>query len=247
LNADTDVEDLILQAAELYKLFVDEDKTIIEAFQSAFDQFIEDVKAYYGDTQAVSETKLLHELDKTELKMQLQIQKAEKKEQIENKKQATIQFVNAQKELNKIKNQIALAQLQLDGDDENLEILKSFELNLLKQTLFFTAQVDGESVSPQLLRSINDWAESEIQNYHKKNDGNGNSNGNDDKSNKGKGNSGNSGNGNSGNDNSNSGNDNSGNGNSSNKDKDDDDDDDDDDDKDEKKDKKKKDKDDDDD
>jgi len=186
LNSDTDVEYSISQAAELHILFAHEDKIIKQAFQSAFKQFNKEAKAYYGDTQAVSETKLLRELDKTELKMQLQIQKAEKKEQIENKKQATIQFVNTQKELQKIKNQIAIAKLQLDGDNENLEILKSFELNLLKQTLFFTAQVDGEKVSPQLLNSINDWAKSEIENNHKKNDGNNGNTGSNGKSDSGR-------------------------------------------------------------
>jgi len=212
LNADTDVEDLILQAAELYKLFVDEDKTIIEAFQSAFDQFIKDVKAYYGDTNAVSETKLLHELDKAALKIQLQINKAEKEEQVINKIQSTIQFVNAQGQLQKIKNQIGIEKLKFEEDNENLEILKLFELDLLKKTLIFTAKIDGEKVSPELLESIKKWADGEVEEYHKKNDGNNNSNDNNGKSNKGKGNSGNSGSGNSGNSGSgNSGNSGSGN------------------------------------
>ena len=133
--------------------------------------------------------------------MQIQILKAEKKEAIEDKKQATIQFVNAQKELNKIKNQIALENLKLEGDNNNLEILKLFELDLLKQTLFFTAQVDGEKVSPELLRDIKNWAEGEIENNHKKNDGNNGNTGSNGKSDsKGnKGNSGNSGSSNSGN------------------------------------------------
>ena len=175
LNADSDVGDMISEAAQLHKLFEYEDKSIKEAFQSAFKQFNKDVKAYYGDTQAVSETKLLHELDKTALKIQLQINKAEKEEQIKDKIQSAIQFTNAQEELQKIKNQIGLEKHHHETDNERLEALEAFELNLLKQTLFFTAKADGEDVSPELLESINEWAEEEIE-ENKNNSGSGSSN-----------------------------------------------------------------------
>jgi len=173
LNSDTDVEYSISQAAQLHKLFTHEDKTTKKAFQSVFNQFNKDVKAFYGDTQVVSEKFILHELDKTALKLQIQISKAEKEEQFKNKIQSAIQFVNAQKELQKIKNQIGIEKLKFEEDNENLEALKAFEFILLKQTLIFTAKSDGEKITPELLKSIQKWAEEEIEENH--NDGNGNS------------------------------------------------------------------------
>ncbi|MFB5611508.1 MAG: NosD domain-containing protein, partial [Nitrosopumilaceae archaeon] len=167
-------ENSISEAAELHKLFVNEDKVIKQAFQSAFKQFNKDVKAYYGNTQVVSEKVLLHELDKTLLKIQIQINQAEKEEQVQDKIQSVIQFVNTQNELQKVKNQIALEKLKFEDDSEELNELKLFELELLKQTLFFTAKIDGDKISPDLLRTINEWAENEIAEQHKKNDGNNN-------------------------------------------------------------------------
>jgi len=207
LDTDSDVEQSISQAAELHELFAHEDKMTKKLFQSAFTQFNKDVKAYYGETQAVSEKILLNELDKTAIKIQIQISKAEKAEQVKNKIQSAIQFVNAQEELQKIKNQIGIEKLKFKEDNETLEALKLNELHLLKKTLFFTAKIDGEKVSPELLKSIKKQAEEEVEVNHKKNDGNNNSN-DDGKSNKGKGNSGKGG-GNSG-----KGSDNSGKGNS---------------------------------
>ncbi len=169
LNSDTDVEHSISQAAQLHILFEHEEKYVKKAFQSAFKQFNIEAKAYYGDTQVVSEKFLLHELDKTELKLQLQINKAEKKEQIKNKIQSAIQFVNAQEKLQKIKNQIAIEKLKFESDNKRLEALEGFEFSLLKQTLIFTAKSDGEEITPELLKSIQKWAE---ENH---NDGNGNS------------------------------------------------------------------------
>jgi len=172
LNADSDLGNMISEAAQLHELFVNEDKTIKEAFQSAFKQFNREVKAYYGDTQAVSETKLLHELDKTALKIQIQISQAEKEEQTKNQIQSAIQFVTAQEELQKIKNQIGIEKYQYKTDNKRLEALETFELDLLKQTLFFTAKADGETITPQLLKDIQKWADEKEQN---RNDGNGNS------------------------------------------------------------------------
>jgi parallel beta-helix repeat protein len=159
LNADSDLGNMISEAAQLHELFVNEDKTIKKAFQSAFKQFNKDVKAYYGDTQAVSETKLLNKLDKTALKIQIQISKAEKEEQTKNKIQSAIQFVNAQEELQKIKNQIGIEKYQYKTDNERLESLKAFELDLLKHTLFFTAKADGEEITHELLKDIQNWAD----------------------------------------------------------------------------------------
>ncbi|HEU04669.1 MAG TPA: hypothetical protein ENH95_06115 [Nitrosopumilus sp.] len=191
LNADSDVGDLILQAADLYKLFEYEDINIKLAFQSVFNQFIKDVEAFYGDTLTVSEKFILHELNKAAIKMQIQINKAENEEQLQNKIQSTIQFVNAQEQLQKIKNQIGIEKNRFVMDNERLEDLKLFELDLLKQTLLFTAKIDGETITPKLLKDIETWAEEKIKENHKKNDGNGNSNDDDDgKSNKGKSNSG---------------------------------------------------------
>jgi len=137
----------------------------------------------------------------------LQINKAEKKEQIKNKIQSAIQFVNAQEELQKIKNQIGIEKLKFESDNKRLEALEAFEFSLLKQTLFFTAKADGEKITPELLVDIQKWADEKVEENRKKNDGNNNSNDNNGKSNKGKGNSG----GNNGNGNGNSGNGNSGN------------------------------------
>ena len=99
----------------------------------------------------------------------MQINKAEKKEQIKNKIQSTIQFVTAQEELQKIKNQIAIEKLKFNSDNKRLEALEGFEFSLLKQTLIFTAKADGEKITPELLKDIQKWAE---ENH---NDGNGNS------------------------------------------------------------------------
>jgi hypothetical protein len=148
----------------------------------------------------------------------LQISKAEKDEQLKNKIQSTKQFLNAQEELQKIKNLIDIENhWKFKQDKETLEDLKLHELDLQKKTLLFTAKVNGEKVSQELIKSIKKWAEEKVQENHKKNDGNNNSN-DDDKSNKGKGNSGkgsdNSGKGNSGKGNSGKGSDNSGKGNS---------------------------------
>ncbi len=172
LNSDTNIEYSISQAAQLHELFTHEDKTIKKAFQSVFNQFNKDVKAFYGDTQVVSEKFILHELDKTALKLQIQISKAEKEEQITNKIQSTIQFVIAQEKLQKIKNQIGIEKLKFEEDNENLETLKLFEFDLLKQTLIFTAKSNGEKITPDLLKSINKWAEEKVEENH--NDGNGN-------------------------------------------------------------------------
>jgi len=212
LDSDSNIEHSISKAAELHELFAHEDKMTKKLFQSAFTQFNKDVKAYYGDTQAVSEKTLLNELDKTAIKIQIQIIKAEKAEQVKNKIQSSIQFVNAQEEFQKIKNQIGIEKLKFEEDNETLEDLKVYELHLLKKTLFFTAKIDGEKVSSELLKSIKKQAEEEVEENHKKNDGNNNSN-DDGKSNKGKGNSGNGG-GNSGKGSDNSGKGNSGKGNS---------------------------------
>jgi len=159
LNPDSDVRDSISEAAQLHKLFVHEDKTTKKAFKSVFNQFNNDVKAFYVDTQVVSEKFILHELDKAAIKIQIQINKAEKDEQIRNKMQSAIQFVNSQEELQKIKNQIGIEKLKFEADNKRLEALEVFELNLLKQTLFFTAKIDDEKVSPELLKSIKKWAD----------------------------------------------------------------------------------------
>jgi len=173
LHSDTNIEYSISQAAQLHELFTHEDKTIKKAFQSVFNQFNKDVKAFYGDTQVVSEKFILHELDKTVLKLQIQISKAEKEEQIKNKIQSTIQFVIAKEKLQKINNQIGIEKLKFEEDNENLETLKLFEFDLLKQTLIFTAKSDGEKITPDLLKSINKWAKEKVEENH--NDGNGNS------------------------------------------------------------------------
>jgi hypothetical protein len=196
----------ISKAAELHKLFAHEDKTTKKIYQSAFTQFNEDVKAFYGDAPRFAEKSILFDLDKAALKIKVQISKAEKDEQLKDKIQSTKQFLKAQKELLKIKNQIVIEKnLKYKEDKEKIDALKLQELGLLKQTLFFTAKIDGEKSSPELLKSIKKQAEEKVEKNHKKNEGNNNSN-DDSKSNKGKGNSGkgsdNSGKGNSGKDNS---------------------------------------------
>jgi len=213
LDSDSNAGQSISKAAKLHKLFAHEDKMTKKLFQSAFTQFNKDVKAFYGETQEVSEKILLNELDKTAIKIQIQVSKAEKADQVKNKIQSAIQFVNAQEELQKIKNQIGIEKLKFEEGNETLEALKLHELHLLKQTLFFTAKIDGEKISQELLKSIKNGAEEEVEENHKKNDGNNNSNGNGN----GNGNSGNGnsdGKGNSGN--SGKGSDNSGKGNSGN-------------------------------
>jgi len=185
LNADSDVGNMISEAAQLHKLFTHEDKTTKKAFQSVFTQFNKDVKAFYGDTQVVSEKIILHELDKAALKIQIQINKAEKDELIKNKIQSAIQFVNTQKELQKIKNQIGIEKLKFEADNKKLEALKAFELSLLQQTLIFMAKSDGKEITPELLKDIQKWADEKVEENH--NDGNGNSGDNNAGGNSGKG------------------------------------------------------------
>jgi len=203
LDSDSNIEHSISKAAELHELFAHEDKMTKKLFQSAFTQFNKDVKAYYGDTPVFAEKSILYDLDKAALKIQMQISKAEKDEQLKNKIQSTRQFLNAQEELQKIKNQIFWEKQKYDKqDEEKLEDLKLHELDLLKKTILFTAKVNGEKVSPELIKSIKKQSEEEVEKNHKKNDGNNNSN-DEGKSNKGKGNNGkgsdNNGKGNSGN------------------------------------------------
>jgi len=203
LDSVSNIEHSISKAAELHELFAHEDKMTKKLFQSAFTQFNKDVKAYYGDDLVVSEKSILYDLDKAALKIQLQISKAEKDEQLKNKIQSTRQFLNAQEELQKIKNQIDIENhWKFKQDKETLEALKLHELDLQKKTLLFTAKVNGEKVSPELIKSIKKGAEEKVEENHKKNDGNNNSN-DEGKSNKGKGNNGkgsdNNGKGNSGN------------------------------------------------
>jgi parallel beta-helix repeat protein len=189
LDSDSNAGESISKAAKLHQLFAHEDKTTKKLFQTAFTQFNHDVKAYYGDTQEVSGKSILNDLDKAALKIKMQISKAEKDEQVKNKIQSAVQFVNTQKELNKIKNQIGLEKLKFENDNETLEDLKLKELHLLKKTLLFTAKMDGKKVSPELFKSIKKQANVEVEENHQKNDGNNNSN-DDSKSNNGKGNSG---------------------------------------------------------
>ncbi|MFB5631520.1 MAG: hypothetical protein ACE5RN_08015, partial [Nitrosopumilaceae archaeon] len=204
LDDDSNVSHSISQAADLHKLFADEDKTTKKLFQSAFTQFNKDVKAYYGENPGFAEKSILNDLGKSALKIQMQIDKAEKDEQVKNKIQATKQFLNAQEELQNIKNQIFWEKQKYDkADAEKLEVLKLHELDLLKKTLHFTAKVKGEKVSPEMIKSIKKTAENEVEKNHKKNDINKKLN-DDDKSNKGKENKGKS----------NSGKDNNGKGNS---------------------------------
>ncbi len=188
LNADSDVGYMISEAAQLHELFTHEDRTIKKAFQSVFNQFNKDVKAFYGDTQVISEKFVLHELDKTALKLQIQINKAERDEQIKNKIQSAIQFVAAQEKLQKIKNQIGIEKLKFEEDNKKLEDLKLFELDLLKQTLIFTAKSDGKAITPELLKSIQKWADEKVEENY--NDENSNSGKDGDNSGKGGGNSG---------------------------------------------------------
>ena len=175
MNSDLNVGEAISQAAQLHELFTYEDKTTKKAFQSAFKQFNKDVKAFYGKTQAVSEKIILHELDKAAIKIQIQINKAEKDEQIINKIQSAIQFVKTQEKLQKIKNQIGIEKLKFESDNKRLEALKVFELNLLKQTLIFTAKSDGEKITPELLKDIQKWADEKVEENHENNSGKGNS------------------------------------------------------------------------
>ena len=188
LDDDSNVGNSISKAADLHKLFAHEDKSTKKLFQSAFAQFSEDVKEYYGDDLGFAEKFIIRDLDKAALKLQNQIDKDEIEDELKNKIQLAKQYLNAKEELKKIQQEIVFEKtLKSKEDKEKIDALKLQELHLLKKTLFVNEKYDGEKSSPQLLKSIKEKADEKVKD-DKKNQGKNDSNGNS-KDNKGKGNS----------------------------------------------------------
>lgn len=193
LSSGSKVGPAVSQAAQLHKWFAHEDKSIKKEFQMEFKQFIKDVKSILKGGQGVAEKDAINELEKTELKIKMQIEKDEKEEKIKDKIKTAIQLHDIKVELQNIKNQIAIEKLKFKNDNKELESLKEIELELLKQTLIFEAKSNNEKITPELIKSIEKKATEKVKENHNDNSGKGNSNngkGNDkdnNKSNNGKG------------------------------------------------------------
>jgi len=156
LNSDSNVINAISEAAQLHELFTYEDKTIKKAFQLEFKQFIKDVKAAQNVGQGAAEKAALNELEKAGLKIKMQIEKDEKREETKNKIQTAIQLHNTLEDLKEIRNKISIA--KLNHDDEKFVKLQDIEKDLLKNSMILKAESNGKKLTSEEIKLIEEDA-----------------------------------------------------------------------------------------
>ena len=173
LSSDSKVGPAVSEIAQLHKLFAHEDKEIKKAFQMEFKKFIKDVKAILKVGQGAEQKAALNELEKSELKIKMQIEKDEQDEDTNNKINSAIQLHNTLEDLQEIRNKIAIA--KLNYDDKELVMLQDIERELLKNTMIFEEKSNGKKLTIEEIKSIDEKAAKQVQESHSGNSGNGNS------------------------------------------------------------------------
>lgn len=187
---DSKVGPAISQAAQLHQLFAHEDKETKKKFQKLFFDSIKQIKENAGNGQGVMDRKILNELGKAAIKINLQIEKDERNEDYKNKIKTAIKLSNEKDELQKIRNQISMAKINHNENTNEFEILVDAERKLLTKVLISEAKSGGEKITIEKIKEIEKKSSETIENNHKTRSEKGNSDNNkgkesNDKSDKG--------------------------------------------------------------
>jgi hypothetical protein len=110
-SSDSNIRSAISQAAKLHQLFAHEYKETKKAFQKDFLDFIKNIKKKIGKGNGVEDRKILNDLGKAAIKINLQIGKDEREEDHKNKIKTSIKLSIEKEELQEIRNQISMAKI----------------------------------------------------------------------------------------------------------------------------------------
>jgi len=138
LNSSTTVEidnlgGNVSEVAKLHKLLVGKDTEEQKEFQKLFSEFKEIVTNIQGMAQGIKQQMITQDLQKSELKLQMQLAKEEQLMEIENKIKSTNQMVKQKKEFKNLQTKIAIIQTTEYGSDrtEKLVDLIKNELEMI--------------------------------------------------------------------------------------------------------------------
>ena len=189
-TSDSKVGPAISQAAQLHQLFAHEDKETKKKFQKLFLYSIKQIKENTGNGLGVMDRKILNELGKAAIKINLQIEKDERKEDYKNKIKTAIKLNNEKDELQKIRNQISMAKINHNENTNEFKTLVDTESKLLTKVLISEAKSSGEKITIEKIKEIEKKSSKTVENNDKTRSEKGNSdNGkgkeSDDKSDKG--------------------------------------------------------------
>jgi hypothetical protein len=189
-TSDSKVGPAISQVAKLHQLFAHEDKETKKEFQKAFLEFIKKIKEITKNDQGVMGKKILNDLGKASIKINLEIEKDERKEDHKNKIKTAIKLGIEKEELQKIRNQISMAKINHNADTDEFEKLVETERKLLTKVLISEAKSNGEKITIEKIKEIGKKSSEIVDNNHKTNTEKGNSDnnkgtGSNDKSDKG--------------------------------------------------------------
>ncbi len=193
-TSDSKVGPAVSQVAKLHQLFAHEDKETKKEFQKAFLEFIKKIKEITGNDQGVMNKKILNDLGKAAIKINSQIEKDERKEDHKNKIKTAIKLGIEKDELQEIRNQISMAKINHNTDNDEFEELVETERKLLTKVLISEAKSNGEKITIEKIKEIGKKSSEIVDNNHKTNTQKGNSDnsketGSNDKSDKGNNNS----------------------------------------------------------
>ena len=189
-TSDSKVGPAISQVAKLHQLFAHEDKETKKEIQKAFLEFIKKIKEITGNDQGVMNKKILNDLGKAAIKINSQIEKDERKEDHKNKIKTAIKLGIEKDELQEIRNQISMAKINHNTDNDEFEELVETERKLLTKVLISEAKSNGEKITIEKIKEIGKKSSEIVDNNHKTNKEKGNSDknkekGSNDKSDKG--------------------------------------------------------------
>ena len=144
----------VSEAAQLHKSFAHQDKETKKEFQKAFLEFVKNVKAKIKG-ENLEETAVLNDLGKASIKIESQIKKDEREEERANKIKTAISLKIEKENLQKIRNQISMAKINHNTDNEEFDLLVEEEKAHLTKVLVFEAKSNGEKITIEKIREIN--------------------------------------------------------------------------------------------
>jgi hypothetical protein len=157
----------VSDAAQLHKSFAHQDKETKKEFQKAFLEFIKNVKAKIGKGQNIEEKVALNDLGKASIKINSQITKDEREEEKANKIETAINLKIEKENLQNIRNQISMAKINHDTDNERFDLLVEEEKAHLTKVLIFEAKSNGEKITIEKIKEINKKSSEIANDSHK--------------------------------------------------------------------------------
>ena len=185
--SDVEIQNLeteVSYAAQLYKYLAKASKEDKHAFQDLFHEYKDLVKEKLGIGQGAQEKIILGDLEKADLKLQIQNSKDEFANLQNDKINNAIKLKNMKETIQQIKNKIGITVSDVTiNKGITLQNLQKDELKLLKYVLKQEAKSNGKELTPDDIKEIENKAESKSS---KSNSQNGNGDKDSNKNNKGK-------------------------------------------------------------